>query len=53
MATQNINTPELKGHVPEIKNMHGVAEDELDEITQPTDLCTHTNELNPTELVAN
>ena len=39
------NTPELEGHIQELQQMRDVAEDELDGITQPTELFIHPEKL--------
>ena len=44
------NTPEFKGHILELQQMHKVAENYLDDITLPTNLFAHPYEINPTEL---
>ena len=48
--TSSANTLELEGHIIELQQMHEVAEENIDDINQPTELFTHTKNLNPTEL---
>ena len=48
--TSSASTPELEGHVHELQHMHRVATVDLEEFTQPTELFTQPNELNPTEI---
>ena len=44
------NTPELKGHIQELQQMHKVAKVELGEITQPTDIFTQPNKIDPMDI---
>ena len=39
------NTSDLEGHTGELETMHKFSEGELDAITRPTVLFSHTNEL--------
>ena len=50
LPTRLANTLQLKSNILELQHMNEVAEDNLDEITQPTELLTHPDEINPTEL---
>ena len=50
LPTISANTLQLKSHILELKQIQEVAEDNIDYITQLTDLFTHPVELNPTEL---
>ena len=44
------NMPEIKGKIQELQQMHKVAEVDLKEITQPIELFTQPNKLDPMEL---
>ena len=39
------NTPDLAGHISELKEMHKVAKGELGDIAGPTVIFSHTNQL--------
>ena len=48
--TSSANIPELEVRILEIQQIHEVAKYELDDITQPTEIFTNTNKLDPTEI---
>ena len=50
LPTRLANTLQLKIHILELQHMHEVAEDNIDDIAQPTYLFTQPDELDPKEL---
>ena len=50
LRTRSANMPELGGCIRELKQMHKVAEEDIDVISQPMALFTLPDDLNPTEL---
>ena len=49
-STSLTSTPELKGHIQKIQQMHEVSAVEFEDFTQPTEIFTYHNEFKPTEL---
>ena len=50
LPTRSADTLQLKSHILELQHMHKVAEDNIDDITQPEDLFTQPDKLGLTEL---
>ena len=48
--TSPANTPELAGHIIKLEAMYNVSEGDIDAITQPTVILSHTNDLKIKEL---
>ena len=52
LPTSSANMPELEGRTQELQQMHNVAEEDIDTLARPTELFTHPDKLDPTELAA-
>ena len=48
--TSASNTPDLAGHISELEAMHKVSDGEIDAITEPTVILSHTYKLKMLEL---